>query len=451
MLSDFAEQSSLEAEWAVLGAVMISNAAMDDVELAGADFYHNANRVIWEAIGELQRSSMPFDMVSVMLRLQETGRLEAVGGPDYLGSIIGAAVSPKNIKTYAGHVKDKSTRRKLAAAGAEIIGLAASSESSLSALDRAQAVLMDLVGVSDKRGPAEIKSLIISYLDVLDDRLRKKGGMVGIPSGFIEIDNRTNGFVPGQLIIIAGRPSMGKTTFALNIAENVALGGHVVMTFSMEMGASELLDKHFSSIGRIHLEALRTGNLEESDFSRVTAVTKRLSDSNMIIDDSPGMTIQEIMSKARKVKRERGLSLVVIDYLQLMTGEGKSRVEDISTISRGLKLMAKDLAVPVIALSQLNRSLEQRPNKRPVMSDLRESGAIEQDADIVMMLYRDEVYDENSQYKGIAECIFRKHRNGMIGTDNLLFDGAHSRFLNFEGRMPEPPEHTNTYKKGFEY
>lgn len=444
MLDDFTNQHSLQAEWAVLGAVMANNNAIDDIELVSDDFYHHANKTIWQAIGELQRHSMPFDMVSVMLRLQETDRLDSVGGPEYLGSIIGAVTSTKNIKTYAAHVKDKSTRRKLAYAGAEIMKLATSAESSTIAIDNAQSILIGLVDTHKSTGPVDIKTLLSPYIDVIDERFRRDGKLVGLPTGFCDIDKRTGGLVPGQLIIVAGRPSMGKTTFALNIAENVSLSNLPVMTFSMEMGANELLDKHYSSIGDILLEKIRSGTLDDSDFNRITTTTSKLMKANMIIDDTPGLSISEIMSRARRIKRSRGLSLIVVDYLQLMSGDGKNRVEEISAISRGMKLMAKELKVPVIALSQLNRELEKRANRRPIMSDLRESGAIEQDADIIIMLYRDEVYDENTTYKGLAECIFVKHRNGQTGMDTLVFDGAKSRFRSSDVRIVKTEQKTNS-------
>lgn len=443
MLDEFTNQHSLQAEWAVLGAVMTNNATIDEIELESDDFYHHANKTIWQAIGELQSHSMPFDMVSVMLRLQETDRLDSVGGPGYLGEIINNVTS-RNIKTYAAHVKDKSTRRKLAHAGAEIMKLATSSESSNSAIDSAQSILMGLVDTHKSTGPVDIRTLLSPYIDVIDERFRRDGKLVGLPTGFCDIDKRTGGLVPGQLIIVAGRPSMGKTTFALNIAENVALSNLPVMTFSMEMGANELLDKHYSSIGDILLEKIRSGTLDDSDFGKITTTTNKLMRANMIIDDTPGLSIAEIMSRARRIKRSRGLSLIVVDYLQLMTGEGKSRVEEISAISRGMKLMAKELKVPVIALSQLNRDLEKRINRRPIMSDLRESGAIEQDADIIIMLYRDEVYDEKTDYKGLAECIFVKHRNGQIGMDTLVFDGAKSRFRSSDIRIIKPEQKTNS-------
>jgi replicative DNA helicase len=429
---------------------MVDNAALDDAGLTGDDFYHNANRTIWDAIGELSSHGKPFDMVSVMLRLQDTGRLDAVGGPEYLGAIINGTAGSRNIKTYAAAVKDKSTRRKLASAGAEIMRLAMDAGSSGEAMDKAQAILMGLVDTTDKRGPVDIKQLLSPYIDVIDERFKRRGGFVGLPTGFSDIDKRTGGLVGGQLIIIAGRPSMGKTTFALNIAENVALTDKTVMTFSMEMGANELLDKHYASIGSVLLESLRTGKLDDSEFNRITTTTHKLLKANMVIDDSPNLTIGEVISRARKIKRQRGLALVVVDYLQLMRGDSKSRVEEISAISRGMKLMAKELDVPVIALSQLNRELEKRQNKRPMMSDLRESGAIEQDADIIMMLYRDEVYNESTDRKGIAECIFTQHRNGQTGMDGLLFDGAFSRFRSFEGMMPEPKEEKQTWRGGFD-
>lgn len=436
MAEEFTGQHSMEAEWAVLGAVMIDNARADDFELSGDDFYSKANRVIWDAINELKTNGVQFDMMSVVLRLQDTGRLDSVGGVDYISNIVKNTV-PSGAKRYAAHIKDKATRRRLAVAGGDIMRLAADSASSAEALDEALSILMGLTDSHKDKGPVDIKTLLAPYIDVVDARFNRKGKLTGLATGFVDIDNRTGGLRPGNLVIIAGRPSMGKTTMALNIAENVALNNLPTLTFSMEMGADELLDKHFSSIGSVALEKIRNGTLEEDDWQRVTHAMSRLTKANMVIDDTPGLSIQDIASRARKTKRQRGLSLIVIDYLQLMTGDGNNRVEEISAISRGMKLMAKDLQVPVIALSQLNRSLEQRQNKRPIMSDLRESGAIEQDADIIMMLYRDEVYDENTNDKGIAECIFVKNRSGKVGRDGLLFDGEKSRFRSYEGSLPE--------------
>lgn len=441
---------SIEAEWAVLGAVMMSDDALDEIELSHDDFYSHANRVIWTAINSLSANNKPRDMVSVMLHLQEIGSLEEIGGVDYLSAIINSCASAANIKSYAEHVKERSVKRKLMEIGSEIGRIAIGNDNSVTALDKAQTALSAIMEDSVKSGPRHIKEILSVVYDNFDSRFNNRNGLIGLSTGYIDIDKKTNGFMEGQLIIVAGRPAMGKTTLAMNICENVALCGSPAMVFSMEMGAEELVDRSFSSIGRIPFEQIRSGNIDDDSWPKITMAGGKLSSSNLIIDDSPGLTINEIRTRARKQKRKTGLSLIMVDYLQLMSGEGNNRTEEISAISRGLKKLAKELKIPVIALSQLNRGVENRVNKRPMMADLRESGAIEQDADIILFLYRDEVYNEQSPDKGLAECIFGKHRNGSLGTIGLVFNGHICRFDNFEGVLTSKTEQKKVGRKSMD-
>ena len=434
---------SIEAEQSVLGGLMLENVAWDKIaDLVGeGDFYRDDHRRIYKHISKLIEANRPADVITVGESLERNAELESVGGLAYVGMLSTNTPSAANIRRYAEIVRERSIMRKLAEIGTEI---AASSYSpagreARQLLDEAEAKVFKIAeaGSRGQQGFSALQPLltqVVERIDMLYSR-DNPSDVTGVATGFTDLDERTSGFQPGDLIIVAGRPSMGKTAFALNIAEHVALEGKLpVAIFSMEMAGTQLAMRLLGSTGRLDQHKLRTGRLDDNDWPRLTNALGRLNDAPMFIDESAALTALELRARARRLHRQhKGLGLIVVDYLQLMssTSQGENRATEISEISRSLKALAKELHVPVVALSQLNRSLEQRPNKRPVMSDLRESGAIEQDADLILFIYRDEVYNENSQDKGIAEIIIGKQRNGPIGYVRLTFLGQFTKFQNF--------------------
>jgi replicative DNA helicase len=434
---------SIEAEQSVLGGLMLENVAWDKIaDLVGEDdFYRDDHRRIYKHISKLIEANRPADVITVGESLERNAELESAGGLAYVGMLSTNTPSAANIRRYAEIVRERSIMRKLAEIGTEI---AASSYSpagreARQLLDEAEAKVFKIAeaGSRGHQGFSAIQPLltqVVERIDMLYSR-DNPSDVTGVATGFADLDERTSGLQPGDLIIVAGRPSMGKTAFALNIAEHVALDGKLpVAIFSMEMAGTQLAMRLLGSTGRLDQHKLRTGRLEDSDWPRLTNALGRLNDAAVFIDESAALTALELRARARRLHRQhKGLGLIVVDYLQLMsaTSQGENRATEISEISRSLKALAKELHVPLVALSQLNRSLEQRPNKRPVMSDLRESGAIEQDADVILFIYRDEVYNENSQDKGIAEIIIGKQRNGPIGTVRLTFLGQFTKFQNF--------------------
>jgi replicative DNA helicase len=429
--------NSLEAEQAILGGLLLNNSAWDDVaERVGArDFYRKAHRQIFEVIAQLVEEENPCDLVTVSQALTQLGLLEGIGGMTYLSELARNTPSAANITAYAEIVRERSILRQLINVSHDVADSAFKPEGrkSLEILDKAESAIFEIAEQQKKgSGPQDIKSVLKKTVDRIDELYKNKSAITGVTTGFDELDKMTGGLQPSDMIVIAGRPSMGKTTFAMNLCENVAIkAGKPVLVFSMEMPADSIVMRMLASLGRINQTSIRSGQLEKDDWPRITSAIHMLSEQKFFIDDTPALSPLEMRARARRVARECGgeLGAIMVDYLQLMQVPGvDNRVNEISEISRSLKGLAKELNCPVLALSQLNRSLEQRPNKRPVMSDLRESGAIEQDADLITFLYRDEVYNKDTNEKGVAEVIIGKQRNGPIGTVRLAFQGQFSRF-----------------------
>ena len=435
---------SVEAEQAVIGGLLLDNRAWEQIadRIAEGDFYRNDHRIIFSAIRNLEEKSQPFDAVTLSEWMDKHGQLDDAGGLAYLGRLAKETPTAANIVAYADIVRERSVLRQLIAVGTDIAsnGFKTDGRSSRELLEDAEKRVFE-IAEQDMRGRGgfqDIKDLLTKTVEQIDFLFQSEGTVTGIPTGFDKFDEATTGLHPGELIIVAGRPSMGKTTFAMNIAENAAIGSKTpVAVFSMEMPGEQLAMRMISSLGRIDQHHIRTGQLTDEDWPRITSAVHMLSEANLFIDDTPAMSPGEVRARARRMKRKHGLGLIVIDYLQLMQvpGASENRATEISEISRGLKAIAKELGVPVIALSQLNRSLEQRTDKRPIMSDLRESGAIEQDADLIVFIYRDEVYNEDSPDKGMAEIIIGKQRNGPIGKSVLTFLGKYTKFENYIPEM----------------
>jgi len=435
---------SVEAEQAVIGGLLLDNRAWEQIadRISEADFYRNDHRIIFSAIRNLEEKSEPFDAVTLSEWMQAHGQLEDAGGLAYLGRLAKETPTAANIVAYSDIVRERSVLRQLIAVGTDIAsnGYKTEGRSSRELLEDAEKRVYE-IAEQDMRGRGgfqDIKDLLTKTVETIDYLFQSDGNITGVPTGFDKFDEATTGLHAGELIIVAGRPSMGKTTFAMNIAENAAIGSKVpVAVFSMEMPGEQLAMRMISSLGRIDQHHIRTGQLTDEDWPRITSAVHMLSEASLFIDDTPAMSPNEVRARARRMKRKHGLGLVVVDYLQLMQvhGGSENRATEISEISRGLKALAKELNVPVIALSQLNRSLEQRPDKRPIMSDLRESGAIEQDADLIVFIYRDEVYNDDSPDKGMAEIIIAKQRNGPIGKSVLTFLGKYTKFENYIPEM----------------
>ena len=435
---------SIEAEQAVLGGLMLDKRAWEQIadRVSEEDLYRHDHRLIFRSISRLEAADKPFDVVTLSDELSKTNELEAAGGLAYLGQLAKETPSAANIRAYADIVRERSIFRQLIEVGTDIAGSAYNPQGreSKDILDEAERRVFTIAEQGNRGGKGfqGIKQLLTKTVEQIDFLFEQEGTLTGVTTGFKDFDEQTSGLQKGDLVIVAGRPSMGKTTFAMNMAENAAIAqGVPVAVFSMEMPAESLAMRMISSMGRIDQHRLRTGQLNEDDWPRITSAVSLLSEAKIFVDDTPALSPTELRARARRLKREHGLGLIVIDYLQLMQlgSSSENRATEISEISRNLKALAKELEVPVIALSQLNRSLEQRPNKRPVMSDLRESGAIEQDADVIVFIYRDEVYNQDSPDKGTAEIIVGKQRNGPIGTTRLTFLGQFTKFENFSPEM----------------
>ncbi len=430
--------NSVEAEQAVLGSLMLDEHAWEQVDgiISDSDFYQHAHRQIFRVISNLIAEQKAVDFLTVGEEFEALGTLEQVGGREYLSQLSNITPSIDNCRAYADIVRERSQQRALIQAATEISDRAYEPEgaNALTLIsDAEKAIALIAEGNRTDSGPVILDPILKRTLLAVEESVDKEDGLTGLTSGFIEIDRRTSGFQKADLVIIAARPSMGKTTFAMNLVENALIATRrPCLVFSMEMPSESIVMRMISSLGRIDQSRLRSGKLTDDDWPKIAAATSVLKGLPLYIDDTPALTPQEMRARARKVYRENDndLAIIMVDYLQLMRVSGKSegRTQEISEISRSLKAMAKEFNCPVLALSQLNRSLEQRPNKRPVMSDLRESGAIEQDADIIQFIYRDEVYKEDSPEKGIAEIITGKHRNGPIGIDRLSFRGQFTRF-----------------------
>jgi len=432
---------SVQGEQSVLGGLMLNSEAWNEIsdKIASEDFYRREHQLIFQAMRALSEADQPLDVVTIAEELERRAELNDVGGMPYLGMLANETPTASNVPAYARIVREQSVMRQLIRVGNKIAdsGYRPDGRPVDDLLDQAETEVFKIAEQKDKgrQGFQNIQALLTKTVDKIDELFNSDDALTGVSTGFNDFDDRTSGLQKADLVIVAGRPSMGKTTFAMNMCENVAIGAGVpVAIFSMEMPAEALTMRMISSLGRINQQAVRSGKLEDDDWPRVTSAVNILSQAKIFIDDSAALTPNEIRARCRRLQKEHGqLGMVMVDYLQLMRAPeaGDNRVNEISAISRGLKALAKELNCPVVALSQLNRSLEQRPNKRPVMSDLRESGAIEQDADLIVFIYRDEVYNEDSPDKGKAEIIIAKQRNGPIGTVNLTFQGQFTRFDNF--------------------
>lgn len=425
---------SVDAEQGVIGGLLLDNRAWDRLGdlLTTEDFYRHDHRLIFDAAAALLNASKPADVLTVFDSLQAAGQSEAAGGLAYLNAIAESVPSSANVRSYAEIVRAHRVRRDVLAVGHDIAELAEAGDPA-ELVERATGMVMGLADIRTAgRDPVEVGALLRNVLEQLEARSERAGGVSGLSTGFADLDEKTSGCQDGDLIIVAGRPSMGKTTFAINIAENVTENDGVALVVSLEMAATQLTERSIARYGAIDTQRLRTGKLQDNDWPRLTHAIQMLENQRLIIADDPSLAnVARIRLAARKVKQRQGrLDLIVIDYLQLMQGEGATRNEDLGGITRAIKLLARELGCPIILLSQLSRKVEERPNKRPILSDLRESGAIEQDADVVLMVYRDEYYHEDSPFKGLAEILIRKQRMGPLGEVFLTFQGQHSRFLN---------------------
>ncbi len=431
---------SLEAEQSVLGGLMLDNRAWDQIvdRIREIDFYRHEHILIFRAMGRLVSQHKPVDVLTVSEVLRELHELEQAGGEVYLFELANNTPSAANITAYADIVRERSVLRQLIAAAGDIASSAfnVQGRSIVELLDEAERKVFSISEQGARgSGPVNIKEILTKTMDRIDTLFHSHASITGVPTGYHEFDNMTSGLQQSDLMIIAGRPSMGKTILAMNIAEHVAIKSRLpVLVFSLEMPGEAIVMRFLSSLCRIDQLRIRTGKLQDEDWPRITSTVSMLSEAPLFIDDTPALSPAEMRARARRVSKEQGqLGLIVVDYLQLMQvpGNNENRTAEISEISRSLKSLAKELKVPVIALSQLNRGLEQRADKRPVMSDLRESGAIEQDADLIAFIYRDEVYNDNSPHKGTAEIIIAKQRNGPIGKLYLTFMGQYTCFENF--------------------
>ena len=430
---------SVEAEQAVLGGLLLDNSTWDAIadRLTAEDFYRRDHQQIFSAIAELAGRSEPADAVTLAEYLAAKGEAEDTGGLAYLAGLARETPTAANIRAYADIVRERSLLRHLIRVSGEIAASAYASEGrpAKDLVDEAERLVFQIAEAGRRTGSGfvALKDILGETIDRLDMLHENQGQLTGISTGYTDLDRMTAGLQPGDLVIVAGRPSMGKTTFALNIGENAAISAGVpVAVFSMEMSREQLSMRMISSLGRVDQSHLRTGMFGDEDWARINGAIAQMKTAPIYIDDSGALTPTEVRARARRLSRERGLGLIIVDYLQLMQGPGtkENRATEISEISRSLKALAKELRVPVIALSQLNRGVEQRTDKKPVMSDLRESGAIEQDADVIMLIYREEVYDQDTPRKGIADIIVAKQRNGPTGEVHLTFLGKYTRFEN---------------------
>ena len=425
---------AIEAEQSVLGSILLDKdliIVVIDI-VSKEDFYSDQNAEIYDSMLTLFKNSEPIDLITIVNELRKRSLLEKVGGIPYITSLSSAPDFTSHITKYAAIVKEKSILRKLIRTSTDL--MQKSYEQSMQIqdiLDFAEKSIFDIAQEKDQRGLVKIENVLADSFEILQDLYMRKDKMTGITTGFIDLDRKINGLQKTDLILIAARPAMGKTAFSLNIAQNAAMKGNAsVAIFNLEMSKEQLIQRMISSTSHVELNKLKNGNIEDDEWTKITTGMGILQNTKIYIDDSPGITAVELRSKCRRLKVEKGLDLVLIDYLQLMEGDGRteSRQQEISKISRSLKILAKELECPVIALSQLSRAVEQRSDHRPMLSDLRESGAIEQDADLVMFLYRDDYYNPDSDQKNITEVIIAKHRHGEIGTIPLTWFGQYQLF-----------------------
>ncbi len=429
---------SIEAEQSVVGAMLMDkDAILTAAEIvSGQDFYQTAYGVIFDSMVELFNEGKPVDLVTLQERLKEKDVPPEIASLEFVRDLVSAVPTSANVKYYAQIVADKSMLRKLIKLNDEISNTCYAGKESLEAiLETTEKSMFQLLQQRNTGEYVPIRQVVLNALDRIEKASKSKGTVTGIPTGFIDLDYKLSGLQPSDLILVAARPSMGKTAFVLNIAQYVAFKkDRATVIFSLEMSKEQLVNRLFSLESQVDAQALRTGNMKDSDWEKLIEGAGIIGKSKLIIDDTPGISVSELRSKCRKYKLEHGLDLIIIDYLQLMTGSvgkrSESRQQEISEISRSLKGLARELNVPVIALSQLSRAVESRPDKRPMLSDLRESGAIEQDADVVMFIYRDEYYNKDSEYKKQAEIIIAKQRNGPVGTVHLAWLGEYTKFAN---------------------
>ena len=435
---------AIEAEQSILGSMMLDNRVIDEIssELEARDFYRNDHQIIFNEIVRLDERGEAADVVTVSEALTHQGEIDQVGGLAYLGSLAKNTPNTGNAKSYAKIVRDRAILRRLIESANDIAKRAYQPDGRTpeEVLDYAESIIFEIAKNNNqaKAGFRRIDSLLTEAVDKIEELFNTKQTVTGVPTGFVDLDKKTSGLQGGDLVIVAGRPSMGKTSFSMNLVEYAAINQNLpVAVFSMEMPGSQLAARLLASLSRVNSGKLRTGQLDTEDWPKLTSAVGILQDKFIYIDDTPALSPLEVRTRARRLaaEHEHGLGMIMIDYLQLMrgndTGGGENRTLEISNITRALKGLAKELDCPIIVLSQLNRSLEQRPNKRPVMSDLRESGAIEQDADVIMFIYRHEVYEPETDQKGLAEIIIGKQRNGPIGTVRLAWLGEFTRFENY--------------------
>ena len=429
---------SVEAEQSVVGAMLMDRDAITTASeiISGNDFYQSAYGVIFDAMVELFNEGNPVDLITLQERLKEKDVPAEIASLEFVRDLVTAVPTSANVKYYAQIVADKSVMRKLIKLNEEIANICYAGKESLEeVLEKTEKSVFELLQKRNTSDFVPIKQVVLNALERIEKASKTKGTVTGIPTGFIDLDYKLSGLQPSDLILVAARPSMGKTAFVLNIAQYIAFKkDKSVAIFSLEMSKEQLVNRLFSLESQVDAQAIRSGNMKDSDWEKLIEGAGIIGQSHLIIDDTPGISISELRSKCRKYKLEQGLDVVIIDYLQLMTGSvgksSESRQQEISEISRSLKGLARELNVPVIALSQLSRAVESRPDKRPMLSDLRESGAIEQDADVVMFIYRDEYYNKDSEFKKQAEIIIAKQRNGPIGTVNLAWLGEYTKFAN---------------------
>ena len=431
--------NDVEAEQAVIGSMLTDKEAVSAAieVLKPEDFYREDNRIIFEAILSLYGRSEPIDIITLKSELSSMGKFEAVGGLEYIAELPDKVPTTANVEQYIKIVEEKSVLRNLIKTANEIITLGYDQTQEVdSIIDGAEKKIFEVMQKKNQKGYTPIKDILVETFTELEQLYNQKQRITGIPTGFSDLDFRTSGLHNSDLILVAARPAMGKSAFALNIATNAAVRAKVpVAIFSLEMSKEQMTSRILCSEAMVDSNKVRTGKIDDEEWGKLAAASGELSEANIYIDDTPGISIMEIRAKCRKMKIEKNIGLVVIDYLQLVQGSGKrgsSREQEIAEISRSLKILAKEINVPVIALSQLSRAPEQRPDHRPMLSDLRESGSIEQDADIVMFLYRDDYYNEDSEKKNIAEVILAKHRAGSTGTVELLWLGNYTKFANID-------------------
>lgn len=447
LMFDRVPPQNIEAEQAVIGAILLQPEALITAmeRVRSEDFYSSGHQRIYEAMIELGEGNQPIDLITLTAHLQDQGLLEEIGGVSYLAKLANAVPTAANVDYYAQIVEEKSMLRRLIRTATNIVtdGYANAEDVSV-LLSDAEKKILEISNRRSSSGFVSIRDVLMEVFEKVEHLYSNRGGTTGIPSGFVDLDRMTAGFQRSDLIIVAARPSVGKTAFALNVAQNVGVRAkETVAIFSLEMSAAQLVQRIICAEANVDATRMRTGTLEADDWEKLTMAIGALSEAEIYIDDTPGITVADIRAKCRRLKKERGLGMILIDYLQLIQGRGKAgenRQQEVSEISRTLKMIARELEVPVIALSQLSRGVEQRQDKRPMMSDLRESGSIEQDADIVAFLYRDDYYDKESEKKNIIEIIIAKQRNGPVGTVELVFLKHYNKFVSLDRNHMDPSQ-----------